>query len=188
MKEGLSTSRMPESFHINSAGANSKKYRHIIKEDLLDRVAKSVVDFTSVFAGIEIDPLPFSDSPCEEEFITAFIGFEGACNGVAWASCSESFAELMASRLKRIDPTRIEEGKRAAMTDMITILGGDIRLLLSPVASDIKLSEISVLKTSEFDSTPITGQRESIRCTFRHINEHIHAGVMICNKLRMPNR
>ncbi len=172
---------------IDVSCLKTTKPHWINKNDLLDRVMQSVGDFTSVFADIEMDNLPTSENNFEQEkFMTAIVGFEGACNGVAWASCSESFAELMANRMKRVDLTRIEEGKRAAMTDMITLLGGDIRLLFSPANKDIRLSEISVYKADEFDCSEIIENPANLRCQFKHIDEHLYVGVLLGKCVQIP--
>lgn len=170
-----------------SSSLNKTKPRWVNKNDLLNRVMKSVGDFTSVFADIEMDALPESECVVEQEkAMTAIVSFEGACSGIAWASCSESFAELMASRMKRVELSRIEEGKRAAMVDMITLLGGDIRLLFSPSNKDIRLSEISVYKTDEFDCSKIIENPANLRCQFRHSDEHLYVGVMLGKSVHVP--
>jgi len=159
---------------------NTTKPCWVNKNDLLDRVMKSVGDFTSVFADIEMENLPTSEYVVEQDnFMTAIVGFEGACSGVAWARCSESFAELMAIRMRRVDLSCVEDAKRAAMIDMITLLGGDIRLLFSPANKDIRLSEISVYKADEFDCSGIIENPANLRCQFRHSNEHLYVGVML---------
>ncbi len=172
---------------IDASCVNTNKPQWINKNDLLDRVMKSVGDFTSVFADIEMDSLPASEYVIEQDkAMTAIIGFEGACNGVAWASCSESFAELMASRMKRVELSRLEEGKRAAMVDMVTLLGGDIRLLFSPANKEIRLSEISVYKTDEFDCSEIIENPANLRCQFKHSDEHLYVGVMLGKNVHIP--
>lgn len=173
---------------MGASCVNTNKPRWINKKDLLDRVMKSVGDFTSVFADIEMDALPVSECVVErEKSMTAIVGFEGTCTGVVWASCSESFAELMASRMRRVDLCRIEEGKRTAMVDMITLLGGDIRLLFSRTTKDMRLSEISVFKTDESDCLKIIENPANLRCQFGHGDEHLYVGVMLGKNVHIPS-
>jgi len=174
---------------MNTPCMNKQKSHWIEDSDLLARVMKSVGDFASVFADMELDNLPASDQQAEtQESITAMVSFEGSCRGVAWASCSESFAALMASRLRRVDLSLVEEGKRAAMIDMITLLGGDIRLLFSPACNEVRLSGISVFKSSEADCSEIIRHPGNLRCLFSHSNEHLHVGVMLDKDIRLPSK
>jgi len=92
----------------------------------------------------------------------------------------------MASRMKRVELSRLEEGKRAAMVDMVTLLGGDIRLLFSPANKEIRLSEISVYKTDEFDCSEIMENPANLRCQFKHSDEHLYVGVMLGKNVHIP--
>jgi len=162
------------------------KSRWIDENDLLERVTKSVGDFASVFADMELDRVPVSEG-CElpEKAITAVIGFEGACTGVAWACCSEALAKQIAGRLRDPDQTETEEGTRAAMADMVTLLGGDIGLLLSPAKRDVRLSGIEVFRSGEADFDAIVGHPDNLRCLFRHSNEQLQAGFRLDRDMKL---
>lgn len=171
---------------MNGPCTNKQKFYWIEEQDLLDRVAKSVGDFASVFADMELDSLPSPEQDAVQEGLTALVGFEGNCKGVVWASCSESLAELIACRLRRVDLSHIEEGKRAAMIDMVTLLGGDIKLMFSPSRSDVRLTGVSVFKSAEVDCSEIINHPENLRCLFKHSNEHLHVGVMLGKDFPIP--
>lgn len=172
----------------NGPCMNRQKSYWIEEQDLLDRVMKSVGDFASVFADMELDSMMEPEEEAHQEGMTALVRFEGNYKGVVWASCSESFAELIACRLRRVDLSQIEEGKRAAMIDMVTLLGGDIKLMFSPSKSDVRLTGVSVFKPEEADCSDIIRNPDNLRCMFKHSNEHLHVGVMLGKDFSIPRK
>lgn len=158
---------------------NPAPFRWIAKDELLLRVRRSVSDFTTICANLELDhehppPVPAGLAPA----VTALIGFEGAYQGLVWAHCSEPLAKRMAAGMRGGGPS-CGDGVRDALGEMVNILGGEVKLFLSPAGSDVTLSLPAAFHGCGRYCPRFAPSPDSLYCSFRHGGERLMIGLLL---------
>jgi CheY-specific phosphatase CheX len=167
---------------LDVAAVRIPRQLFVDRGDLLDRIKLSINDFSTIFADMEMEHVSHDEEHVRlDGAITGIVSFEGAYKGLVWARCSESFAALMANRLKSAEEELLDNHAREAVGEMVNILGGELRLFLSPGGRRIELSSPSVFKGNELDSSGFETTPTHLCCTFQHGLERLHVGVVLRN-------
>lgn len=159
---------------------NLTPFRWIAKDELMQRVRKSVSDFTAICANLELEhehPLPDPAGPASA--VTALIAFDGAYQGMVWAHCSEPLAVRMAAGMRCDVSDGIDEGVCDAMGEMVNILGGEVKLFLSPGGRDVALSLPAAFHGNGMYCQKFVPSPDSLFCSFLHGGDRLLVGVMM---------
>lgn len=154
-------------------------FRWIAKDELLLRVRRSVSDLTTICANLELEhehppPVPTALASA----VTALIGFEGAYQGLVWAHCSEPLAVRMAAGM-RGGGAHSDDDVRDALGEMVNILGGEVKLFLSPGGRDVSLSLPAVFLGSGMYCPRFVPSPDSLCCSFLHGGERLMVGLLL---------
>lgn len=158
---------------------NLAPFRWIAKDELLQRLRKSVCDLTTILAELELEhehPPPHPAGSASA--VTALIGFDGAYQGLVWAHCSEPLAVRMAAGMRGGGPQR-DDGVCDALGEMVNILGGEVKLFLSPSGRDVALSLPAAFHGGGMYCPRFVPSPDSLFCSFLHGGERLLVGVMM---------
>lgn len=168
---------------LNACGMTSQRHR-IDHDELLERIKMSINDFTSTFAGMQAVSEPGqhimpSDLVGNDLSVTAMIGFEGSYQGIAWISCSKPLVMRLATGLYGNEPDMLDENMHATLGELLNVLGGDVKLYLSPRGQDLRLSLPSLFHGKIRLHNNFIAEADVLRCSFMMEDERLLAGVTL---------
>lgn len=150
------------------------------REDMLRSIEKGLQDSVGALACIELEPDRQSVSgPDRAMVVTAMVGFKGLFHGLVSLHCPEALALRIAGGMLGIDPSGIDDDVRDAMGEVVNIVGGEVKRLLSPGGLEVALSPPSVYHGDDdrCDGTP-DGQ-EGLLCAYLHEGERLLVRVAV---------
>lgn len=165
--------------HLNKlSGVGTLKLR-VEAEDLIERIKLSIADFSSVLIGSELEHIPHDEHAELINPVTAVLCFDGACSGIIWARCSEPFASFLAGRFRGCEEDSLLDHAGDAVTEIVHILGSEIRLFFSPMNKKFKLSEPEVFIGSAEGCESLINSDKRVCCTFRYGRQRLQVGVVL---------
>jgi len=159
------------------------RFRWIAKEELTQRVSSCVSDILNNVANMNLMPESPSIRPnAEQTAITAIVMFEGNYRGFVSLHCPEALAQRIASGMRGDRHGSMLENVGAELSEVINILGSDVKLFLSPTGKTLSLSPPFVFSGDQHNYK-ISNYPESLCCSFRDGEERLVVGVMVKKQL-----
>jgi len=172
---------------LDATTARMYRKQHINREELISRIRLSVGDFSSVLADLQMEELSSEDAHvAPESAVTGVVNFEGAYRGYVWASCSRSLASHMAERQTGCHGESHADPVGQLVGEMVNILGGELRLFLSPADRKIELSPPTVYHDDQEEFSDWTSDPNRLCCAFQHGEERLQVGVVLKRSLPVP--